>query len=53
MVNSQRVKKDGTHIGTHEMWNQLEEVVEKWPKLSKEIRNAVLAIVRSSVDSSS
>ena len=47
VVNSQRVKKDGTHIGTHEMWNQLEEVAEKWPKLPKEIRNAILVIVRS------
>ena len=47
VVNSQRVKKDGTHVGTHEMWNQLEEVAEKWPKLPKEIRNAILVIVRS------
>ena len=47
VVNSQGVKDDGTHIGTHEMWNELEEVAEKWPKLSKEIRNAILAIVRS------
>ena len=53
MVNSQRVKKDGTLIGTHEMWNELEEVAEKWPKLPKEIRDAILAIVRSTIDSSS
>ena len=53
MVNSQGVKDDGTHIGTHEMWNELEEVAEKWPKLSKEIRDAILAIARSSTDSKS
>ena len=47
VVNSQRVKKDGTLIGTHEMWNELEEVAEKWPNLPKEIRDAILAIVRS------
>ena len=47
VVNSQGVKDDGTHIGTHEMWNQLEEVAEKWPKLPKEIRNAILVIMRS------
>ena len=53
MVNSQRVKKDGTLIGTHKIWNELKEVKEKWPKLPKEIRDAILAIVRSSIDSSS
>ena len=53
VVNSQRVKKDGTLIGTHEMWNELEEVAEKWPKLSKEIRDAILAIDRSSTNSKS
>ena len=47
VVNSQGVKDDGTLIGTHEMWNELEEVAEKWPKLPQEIRNAILAIVRS------
>jgi hypothetical protein len=35
------------HIGTHEMWNELNEVAEKWPNLPKEIRDAILAIVRS------
>jgi len=29
------------------MWNELNEVAEKWPKLPKEIRDAILAIVRS------
>ena len=53
VVNSQRVKKGGTLIGTHEIWNELEEVAEKWPKLPKEIRDAILAIVRSTIDSSS
>ena len=47
LAESQRVKDDGTHIGTHEMWNELNEVAEKWPKLPKEIRDAILAIVRS------
>ena len=42
-VEDQRVNNDGTH----EMWNELEEVAEKWPKLPKEIRNAILVIVRS------
>ena len=46
-IEDQRVNNNGTHIGTHEMWNQLEEVAEKWPKLPKEIRNSILAIVRS------
>ena len=46
-TEDQRVKDDGTHIGTHEMWNELNEVAEKWPKLPKEIRDAILAIVRS------
>ena len=48
-VQDQRVKNDGTHIGTHELWNELNEVAKKWPKLPKEIRNAILAIVRSQV----
>ena len=42
--------KGGTLIGTHEMWNELKNVAEKWPKLSKEIRNAILAIVISRKD---
>ena len=46
-IEDQRVNNDGTHIGTHEMWNELEEVAEKWSKLPKEIRDALLAIVRS------
>ena len=46
-IQDQRVKNDGTHIGTHELWNELNEVAKKWPKLPKEIRNAILAIVRS------
>ena len=46
-IEDQRVNNDGTHIGTHEMWNELNEVAEKWPKLPKEIRDAILAIVRS------
>ena len=46
-IQYQRVKNDGTHIGTHELWNELNEVAKKWPKLPKEIRNAILAIVRS------
>ena len=57
VVNSQGVKDNGTHIGTHigthKIWNELKEVKEKWPKLPKEIRDAILAIVRSSIDSSS
>ena len=46
-TEAQRVKDNGTHIGTHEMWNGLNQVAEKWPKLPKEIRDAILAIVRS------
>jgi len=46
-TEDQRVKDDGTHIGTHEMWNELNEIAEKWPNLPKEIRDAILAIVRS------
>ena len=46
-IQDQRVKNDGTHIGTHELWNELNEVAKKWPKLLKRIRNAILAIVRS------
>ena len=46
-IQDQRVKNDGTHIGTHELWNELNEVAKKWPKLPKEIHNAILAIVRS------
>ena len=49
-VNSQGVKDNGTHIGTHKIWNELKEVKEKWPKLPKEIRDAILAIVRSAAD---
>ena len=49
-IEDQRVKNDGTHIGTHELWNDLNEVAEKWPKLPKEIRDAILAIVRSAKD---
>jgi hypothetical protein len=29
------------------MWNKLNEVAEKWPKLPKEIHDAILAIVGS------
>ena len=42
MVNSQGVKNNGIHIGTHEVWNELEEIAEKWPNLPKEIRDATV-----------
>ena len=41
-TDGQQVTNDGTHIGTHEMWNELEEVAEKWHTLPKETRNAIL-----------
>ena len=49
-IEDQRVKNNGTHIGTHELWNELNEVAENWLKLPKEIRNAILAIARSAKD---
>ena len=48
VVNSQGVKDDGTHIGTHEMWNELEEVAEKWQKLPKQIRDAIVTLAKLS-----
>jgi hypothetical protein len=36
-----------THLYTHSDCVELTEIIEKWPKLPKEIRNAILAIVRS------
>ena len=36
-----------THLYTHSDCVELTEIIEKWPKLPKEIRDAILAIVRS------
>ena len=36
-----------THLYTHSDCVELTEIIEKWPKLPKEIRDAILAIERS------
>ncbi|MDC0200944.1 hypothetical protein OAK04_01000 [Verrucomicrobia bacterium] len=37
-----------THLYTHSDCVELTEIIEKWPKLPKEIRDAILAIVSNS-----